>query len=1018
MSIRPGKYIEYDFPLFEVNRLAVKESPVGGRKPIYQMHKWWARRLSCVFRTILLASAIDWGDWDGLEPWQRDKDGDFADAEGRKITDEGEYHRRKRREGVNNAWERLYYRLDDEANAVIRWAFTKPKAPDARRERLAEYLGMMTETGETPVLPEQWWEKIDWEAREPITILDPFMGGGTTIVEALRLGANVVGVDLNPVAWFVTKKETDGCDLEELEEAFKQVEAEVAEQIKSYYKTTCPCCGKQADVMYVFWVKLAPCPERTCGATVPLYNSFVIAKKKAGKRKRQDVPRNKAGQPGMLLEEGKDGGIQFIKCPHKDCGEIYASKRPPADHQSECPTCGTVFDPDKGYAGKGKYTCPDCGLESKILAAAKANIPEGMDRNVPLPHRMYGIELYCPHCEYKGYKKPDDLDRGLFEKAKADFRANRDVLKYPTQQIPPGVKTDEARNHGFYHWHELFNERQLLCLCRLRETILTIKNPNIKEYLTLAWSSALETSNCFARYNCGARQVESIFGSHAFIPKATYAENNVWGAEFGRGTFRNCVPRIANALRWVEAPYDNFFVNDEDYRKVMIGDGIFGDGTRTGLFAQSSETLSNCWCERSVAIAQFIITDPPYYGNVMYAELSDFFYVWLRSVLAAHYPDAFTRSLTPKDEEIVEQVSARGNVAYLTKDRAFFAEGLTRVFSEAGRYLSAKGLLVFTFHHQANEAWASVLNTALDAGYYMMAVVPVHAENIGSLHIKDKANISYDAVIVCRKQTEAPERAEWQDLTDRIYLKAQRLVRELESQRATNGQAALAPEDIYVIAIGKCLEEYSQYYFQGHSYVYHKGQPVDVEAALNGDDTRDLRGIGEIVDQLVEEAEGRMWPAGLDPLTRFYCVSLLGQSEVPYDRIHRRLRNNTRVTLDDLEKAHLVLQKKGKVKVPSPAEREEYLMALFDEAPLDDLFSNSDEHLGTQMSYIDRLHLLYLLDEKGHLTGALTQQWSQDRTFSELVQRIAQYLDPKNPERPRYARLAGELSGTGTLDLE
>ncbi|MGD9496492.1 MAG: DUF1156 domain-containing protein [Armatimonadota bacterium] len=82
---RPGKYIEYDFPLHEVNRLAVKEA--NAKKPIYTMHKWWARRLSCVFRSILLASAIDWEDWDRLEPWQRDSDGDFVDAEGNKITD-------------------------------------------------------------------------------------------------------------------------------------------------------------------------------------------------------------------------------------------------------------------------------------------------------------------------------------------------------------------------------------------------------------------------------------------------------------------------------------------------------------------------------------------------------------------------------------------------------------------------------------------------------------------------------------------------------------------------------------------------------------------------------------------------------------------------------------------------------------------------------------------------------------------------------------------------------------------
>jgi hypothetical protein len=137
--------------------LAVKEA--NAKKPIYTMHKWWARRLSCVFRTILLGTAIDWEDWDRLEPWQRDDDGDFIDDDGNKLTDEREYHKRVRKETKNSAWERLYYRLDDEANAVIRWAFTKPIGEPKDKERLADHLG---ELGVSPE-DKEWWEAIDWE---------------------------------------------------------------------------------------------------------------------------------------------------------------------------------------------------------------------------------------------------------------------------------------------------------------------------------------------------------------------------------------------------------------------------------------------------------------------------------------------------------------------------------------------------------------------------------------------------------------------------------------------------------------------------------------------------------------------------------------------------------------------------------------------------------------------------------------------------------------------------------------
>jgi len=217
----------------------------------------------------------------------------------------------------------------------------------------------------------------------------------------------------------------------------------------------------------------------------------------------------------------------------------------------------------------------------------------------------------------------------------------------------------------------------------------------------------------------------------------------------------------------------------------------------------------------------------------MYAELADFFYVWLRTALKNEYPDEFNPELTPKEEEIVENAHwapQRGTRTeaekYLTKDAAFFTSGLTRIFQETARHVEDDGLLVFTFHHQANEAWASVLQTVLNADFNVTAVVPVHAEMTSSPHIQDKANISYDAVVVCRKQTEEPKPVQWVDVTDQIYLKAERLVRELESK-----VNPLASEDIFVITIGKCLEEYSQHYYQGRSYVQHDGEPVGVDEA-------------------------------------------------------------------------------------------------------------------------------------------------------------------------------------------
>jgi adenine-specific DNA methylase len=460
-TLRPGKYIEYDFPLREVNRLAQKEAPVGGRRPIYFLHKWWARRLSCVFRTVLLTSAVDWADWDALEPWKRDAEGDFVDAEGNKVVHERDYHKRVRDtrpsvewhrktngllERAPTAWERLYYRLDEEAERVIEKAF---------RGKL---------------------------------VLDPFMGGGTTIVEALRLGTDVAGVDLNPVAWFTVKKETDDFDLEAYEAAFQQVETAVADEIRSYYKTRCPACGETADAVYVFWVKLARCLERTCGAEVPLYNSFILARD----RKKREVPTGINGTPGMRLADGKGKGTYFLVCPA--CGEVYASFEQVAEG-STCPSCGHYMSADLvpgGYAGYGKFTCPTCGVSNAIVEATKE---QGL-----LPYQMYGLELYCPHCQFKGYKQPDADDLALYERARQRLEAERTILNLPEQRIPPGYNTyigNPLPDHGYDRWVDMFNERQLLLLARLRDAILSVEDANHREYLLTAFSSTLDYSNMF-----------------------------------------------------------------------------------------------------------------------------------------------------------------------------------------------------------------------------------------------------------------------------------------------------------------------------------------------------------------------------------------------------------------------------------------------------------------------------------------------------------------------------------------
>jgi adenine-specific DNA methylase len=228
-------YIETDFPIEKINPLAQREA--NAKRPIYMLHKWWARRLGCVFRTIVLASLIPAEEWQRLDEKARRQNAD--------------------------AWTWLYYRVCHLGFAQ-KQSFCTPESHDGHG--CAE-------------------ELIEKYVKDKI-VLDPFMGGGTTVVEALRLGCRVIGVDVNPVAWFIVKKSVEPVDLEKLDAAFKHLEETVAPDILKYYRTPCPKTSTSevsqghhlADVMYVFWVKTVNCAS--CGRKTRLFNNFRLATRK------------------------------------------------------------------------------------------------------------------------------------------------------------------------------------------------------------------------------------------------------------------------------------------------------------------------------------------------------------------------------------------------------------------------------------------------------------------------------------------------------------------------------------------------------------------------------------------------------------------------------------------------------------------------------------------------------------------------------------------------------------------
>lgn len=752
---RIRRAIEDSFPIVEINRLAVPER--NAFKPIYQMHKWFARRASCVFRAILLGC---------LKPLPVDENG-------------------------------------------------KP-----------------TKTGAQVIMEEFYKDHTNDPDTNGKVILDPFMGGGTTVVEALRLGCKVIGIDLNPVAWFIVKTEVKPVDLDALQQAFDRLAERTVpwsgkplrETLLSLYRTECPCCGAgrdDADIIYTFWVKSAICTA--CGKQVPLFKDYIISQKSPSIRYYRDAscprcrktfdweiepaalvaeprlqinsPTYSAGAgrsttrwayssaktvscpwcfeevtalPSKSKPERKKVPLSVLLCPH--CESVWQWRGEIPDAIS-CPVCKKDYSPLSGNVpGKGMFLC-SCGHTDDIIRSVR-RLPE----DLLLPISPYAIEGYCCRCDGNGEDdeiQEQEMERRLFQEMNTKLRSKIQVdhpcrltknsgkffkrmnaadlsrivgttetwerqkarLPYPKQTIPIGEKTKTLLGHHYRRWHQMFHPRQLLSLSALFEAIIEESDTVLQDLLLSTFQSLLERNNLFCRYFNDRNTVQGSFTRHDYHPINTPAEASVWGREPWRGTGPNLHARTLMGKSFALKTNDPQ-VRTEQFIASMNDESIYSGNSI--LLCSDSRRIDHKFCY------DVVVTDPPYIGNVNYAELADFFYVWLQLALQ-HRCSEFIPDLSPKMSEIIENPT-RG------LDNDDFKAGLSEVLSQSALGLEDCGLVVFTFHHSQGGAWETVLNATFEAGLEIAAAYPVHSEKESSSNLMDTQGISYDLIHVCRKR--------------------------------------------------------------------------------------------------------------------------------------------------------------------------------------------------------------------------------------------------------------------------
>jgi putative DNA methylase len=850
MSEQPDQDMETwnKLPLELMDEFAERESYSRRHyRPVYSMHKWWARRPGSTFRMLGLAHLTDG---------------------------------------------------------------TTTKDNILKRNESGSYSGRYLQNNS--------------DEFEDTTILDPFMGGGTSIVELNRLGADTIGYELNPVAWWTTKKIIDDVNLDKLRSGFETVIQNVREEVGDYYKTVDRDTGRECDILYSFQSQQLSCP--ICSETVSLFPRYIL------RNKRKTTP-------------------AVIYCPNDECESRIIELNREIEETETCPSCDTEFDPRDGSYGYGKYTCSN---------GHKHDVKETLQRLDEAPKFKYFALHYRGANGEKKFKEPDIEDQQKIQSIRSYYDTHEDELLIPDQRIPVGDETNRiVNNYNYKHFKELFTRRHRVTFAKLFEYAQKLDDKAVSEAIVTTISSTLNYNSKLCKWNTrNGGYGGDTFARHAYIPRVQPVEGNPL-AEEGLASLHNFFKnKTLAAKEYGKSPYEKVKNTKTGEVKTheIIGESVSENRSKT-LKSKTSENLDED--DESV---DYIITDPPYYDNVQYSELSDYFYVWLREVLKDDYEE-FQPEHVPKAREIVANNKAG-------KDEEFFVEALTSVFSEANRVLKPDGEMVFTYHHNENEAWSVILEALIKSGFTVTGAYPVQSEMPTNPHISDLDNAEYDILIFANKD-DIDEEITLSELEQELFFDLDDIISD-EQQRHQN----LSRADLGVILRGKCMYYYSRYY----PNITDDGEQVTVTEAL------------EAVDDLIEQSlqGAALVPQSLDAPTEAYAAFVRRESE-DYSTLNKNLLAKN-LSVADLEDEHLVDGPREE-KRPVPSEERVYHI----EQKLNGNGAESTNGGGTLLA-IDKLHYLYHLYITDQNAVEYLREWTSD-DLEDLAEFMADETGDERYER-------------------
>lgn len=654
-------------------------------------------------------------------------------------------------------------------------------------ERVTDPYGYERSFKYNPSTSEQEWIKSELAKigiAEP-SVLDPTAGGGSIPFESLRLGCSVLANDLNPVAVLVQKATYEwpikyGSKLlSEYNRLTKVFRNELEKRLDQYFPQ--PGSPDRLDATYL-WARTIHCPY--CDGLIPLSPNWKLAPDGTGVKLLPQLTGKRVCQ-FEIVHSAKDQSPGTVKggvatCPYPDCGRVIEGDEIKKQAQA-------------GNMGEQLFTIV---YKERILSKTKTGkVREKWSRGYRAPQLTDNID--------------DKIAAALAEKLPA-WEA-LDLV--PSEMIDQGHKTDEPLRYGFRKWRDLFSPRQLLChgtSVEIFRELLTEaqQNPDYSEltkaalgYVALSIDTLLNYGTRSCRWDSSTGRVRALFDRHDFAFVWSYSEMAplITGLGFD-WTFEKTEKCIKELL---ELTKNNA---SENYENLPVLESLSAATTPTPitLTCQPGDRLDHL-VDTSI---DAIVLDPPYYDNVMYAELSDFFYVWLKRTAGYIYPDLFTRYLTDKENEAVAN-PAKFKGQKGAKDLAGqdYQHRMAAIFTECRRVLKPDGIMTLMFTHKATGAWDALTTGLIEAGFVITASWPINTEAEGSLHIKDKSAANSTIFLACRPRNQAP--------TDDVYYweELEPLVAQAVRSRISQFQAAgIRGVDLYLSCFGPALELFSRHW--------------------------------------------------------------------------------------------------------------------------------------------------------------------------------------------------------------